>query len=51
VLRPNPKVPNLFRREDQNRQDRYRCNLTIEEALESMQAARGDSHKRQKFVR
>ncbi len=36
VLRPNPRVPNLFRKEESARSERYRCNVTEDEAVESM---------------
>lgn len=52
VLRPNPRAPNLFRKEESSRSDRnqYRMNNTVEEALESMRAASGEN-KRAKYVR
>jgi hypothetical protein len=40
VLRPNSRVPNLFRKEDNSRSERYRCNVTADEAVESMKRAR-----------
>ena len=51
-LRPNPKVPNLFRREEGGRGDRFffKINFTIEEALESMRAA-ASYNPRQKFYK
>ncbi len=41
LLRPNPRIPNLFRRDESQRGDRacYKLNLTIDEALETMRAA------------
>jgi hypothetical protein len=36
VLRPNPRVPNLFRKEETARSERYRCNVTEDEAVDSM---------------
>ncbi len=40
VLRPNPRIPNLFRKEENSRAERYRCNVTADEAVESMKKAR-----------
>jgi hypothetical protein len=48
ALRPSAVVPNLFRRDDQgSRSDRqhYRCNTSLQEALESMRAAESANKK------
>lgn len=48
VLRPNSRVPNLFRKEDNSRAERYRCNVTADEAVESMKRARTKEQKSEK---
>lgn len=44
ILRPNPRIPNLFRRDEAQRggeRSAFKINSTMDEALESMRAAVG----------